>query len=145
VMHAVQFHPLVSSEQLPQSMGIADIALVTLRPGFEGLVVPSKLLGYMARGVPTIYVGPYSDAEELLANSHGGICFRNGDAIGMARAIRELIAHPDRLSWMGAALASYYQSELSRAHGLGKYGDVFDSAAINQREHRRKTVGAGDA
>src|SRR5256885_10913785 len=44
------FHDLVPAEDLPLSMGVADLALVTLRDGFEGVVVPNKLLGYMARG-----------------------------------------------------------------------------------------------
>ncbi|MGH8241281.1 MAG: glycosyltransferase family 4 protein [Steroidobacteraceae bacterium] len=128
VSHAVQFRPLVPSAMLPQSMGLAQIALVTLRKGFEGLVVPSKLLGYMARGVPTMYVGPYSDVEQTLYDSGGGACVRNGDAEGCARAIQSLIEDPGRLDALGRAASDFYEHRLSRASGLQEYSRVLRSA-----------------
>jgi glycosyltransferase involved in cell wall biosynthesis len=127
VAHAVQFRPLVPAALLPQSIGIAHVALVTLREGFEGLVVPSKLLGYMARGVPTFYVGPDSDVAQIIAASGGGACFRNGDSQGMAAAIRGLIDAPERLAAMGAAAARYYSDSLARPQGLSSYRKLIDS------------------
>lgn len=124
---AVQFHPWVPAEQLPQSLGLANIALVTLRQGFEGLVVPSKLLGYMARGIPTIYIGPHSDAERVLIASGGGRCFQNGDADGVAAEVHDLIEHPERLVEMGKAAANYYDTHLHRSKGLERYTELIDS------------------
>ena len=131
VLHAVQFRPLVPATRLPQSLGLAHVALVTLREGFEGLVVPSKLLGYMARGIPTIYVGPYSDVEQILVESGGGLCFRNGDAEALSCGIQSLIAGRDRLDVMGAAAARYYQSHLSRSKGLQKYAGLLNAVVQN--------------
>jgi len=128
VEHAVQFHPLVPATLLPHSLGLAHVAVVTLRQGFEGLVVPSKALGYMARGVPTVYVGQPSDVEQILLDSAGGVCVRNGDAAGMARAIETLIDRPERLETMGLAAKSYYESHLSRAAGLARYVNLINSA-----------------
>jgi glycosyltransferase involved in cell wall biosynthesis len=127
VEHAVQFHPLVPASLLPHSLGLADVAIVTLREGFEGLVVPSKALGYMARGVPTLYVGPPSDIEQILLDSAGGVSVRNGDAAGMARLIETLIDRPERLETMGLAAQSYYESHLSRTRGLARYVNLIDS------------------
>lgn len=129
VEHAVQFRDWVPASQLPQSLGLAQVALVTLRQGFEGLVVPSKLLGYMARGIPTIYVGPYSDVEQIVGASGGGVCFRNGDAEGLARAIQRMIDHPDELESMGRAAARYYEGHLSQSQGLRKYSSLIESLA----------------
>lgn len=127
VKHAVQFHPLVSAALLPQSAGLAQVALVTLREGFEGLVVPSKVLGYMARGVPTVYIGPPGDVEQMLLESGGGISLRNGDAAGVARAIQQLIDQPGALETRGAAARSYYQTHLSRTAGLERYAKLIDT------------------
>jgi glycosyltransferase involved in cell wall biosynthesis len=126
VAHAVEFRPLVSSVRLPQTIGIANVALVTLREGFEGLVVPSKLFGYMARALPTLYIGPPSDAELILTASGGGICCRNGAAAATADAIRRLSEDPQQLRSMGAAAALYYESHLSRAIGLAKHARLID-------------------
>jgi glycosyltransferase involved in cell wall biosynthesis len=128
--HAVQFRSLVPAALLPHSLGLADVALVTLREGFQGLVVPSKLIGYMARAVPTLYVGPYGDVEQLLIESGGGESVRNGDAEGMARVIQRLMEQPAQLARMGAAAEHYYQSSLSRSKGLEKYQRLVESVLI---------------
>lgn len=130
VTHAVQFRPLVSAAELPQSLGLAHLALVTLLEGFEGLVVPSKLQGYMARGVPTLYIGPHSDAERILVAADGGRCFRNGDADGIAQCVRELMERPDRLATMGASAASYYHHSLTQRSGLQKYQQLIEALLI---------------
>jgi colanic acid biosynthesis glycosyl transferase WcaI len=126
---AVQFRPLVPLEQLPHSLGIADLALVTLREGFEGLVVPSKLLGYMARGVPTLYVGPSSDAQTLIEDSAGGVSVRNGDVEALANALRALAADPQRLTQMSEAAERYYRLRLARQIGLEHYRAVLEQVA----------------
>jgi putative colanic acid biosynthesis glycosyltransferase WcaI len=127
VSHAVQFRALVTGDRLPQTLGLAQIALVTLRDGFEGLVVPSKLLGYMARGIPTLYVGPHSDVEQMLVESGGGICVRNGDAQAACSRLRELMSRAEDLASMGAAAERYYQDNLSQERALRKYVKLFDS------------------
>jgi glycosyltransferase involved in cell wall biosynthesis len=136
VTHAVQFRPLVPSDQLPQTLGLAQVALVTLREGFEGLVVPSKVLGYMARGIPTLYVGPHSDVEQMLKESGGGLCLRNGDARGVCQELEALMACPDRLAAMGGAAQQYYQRELSQQRGLQKYADLFDAVVAEAARAR---------
>lgn len=127
VEHAVQFRPLVSAAELPHSLGLAQLALVTLREGFEGLVVPSKLQGYMARGVPTLYVGPHSDAEQVLSASGGGKCFRNDAIQQIAEYVESLIERPEQLQAMTDAAVEYYNRHLGRASGLQKYERLIGS------------------
>jgi glycosyltransferase involved in cell wall biosynthesis len=127
VAHAVQFRPPVPADWLPQTLGLADIALATLRPGFEGLVVPSKVLGYMARGLPTLYVGPHSDIEQFLGRSQGGLSFRNGAVDELAASLQTLVSAPERLRAMGEAAERYYHATLSQSQGLHLYGEVVRS------------------
>jgi glycosyltransferase involved in cell wall biosynthesis len=133
VQQAVQFRSLVPAALLPHSLGLADIAVVTLREGFEGLVVPSKAFGYMARGVPTLYVGPPSDVEQVLCASAGGVCVRNGDATAVARAIEGFIERPERLQSMGVAAKGYYEAHLSKAAGLARYVRLVESVVTKSR------------
>ena len=118
---SVTFRALVPTELLPHSLGLADVALVTLRSGFEGLVVPSKALGYMARGVPTLYVGPPSDIQSIIDAAHGGICVPGGDVDRLAAALISLASDPQSLKRMGTAGEHYYRTHLSREIGLAKY------------------------
>ena len=62
----VIFKPLVDIDLLPFTMGLADLAYVSLRSNFQGNVVPSKFSGYLARGIPMIYVGPDSEIKKIL-------------------------------------------------------------------------------
>jgi glycosyltransferase involved in cell wall biosynthesis len=117
----VRFADLVPAQQLPQSMGLADLALVTLRPGFEGLIVPSKMLGYMARGIPVLYVGPRSDVDVMLARYGCGVGVTNGDVKAVHRALVELCDDPDRFESMGLAGQAAYEQQLAREHGLARY------------------------
>lgn len=135
IEHAVQFRQFVPADLLPHSLGLADVALVTLKRGFEGLVVPSKLLGYLARGVPTIYVGPPSDISFYLDDSGGGLSFANDSSSEMAQAMRHLLASPERLRSMGQSGQQYYSDRLAREIGLEKY-----SALLSETLAERASV-----
>jgi colanic acid biosynthesis glycosyl transferase WcaI len=132
LQHVVQFRAFVPFELLPHSLGLADAALVTLLPGFEGLVVPSKLLGYMARAVPTLYVGPDSDVSRLVELSHGGRCVPAGAVDEFADAVERWVRSGPDLRASGEAAAAYYAAHLSKAMGLAAYRDAV--ARVTGRE-----------
>ena len=121
IEHAVQFRPFVSSSLMPQSLGLANLALVTLREGFQGLVVPSKSLSYMARGIPMLYVGPASDVQQLIVAAGSGLCVENGDVHGLATALRRAIADREMLQQMGINGKRYYDEKLAQTIGLESY------------------------
>jgi hypothetical protein len=100
------------------------MALVTLGQGFEGLVVPSKALGYMARGVPTLYIGPPSDISSLLELSGGGPSFANGEVQAVADSLRELMKDPQRLMALGAHAQRFYDERLDRSMALNRYAEL---------------------
>jgi glycosyltransferase involved in cell wall biosynthesis len=127
---SVVFKPSVPFSLLPHTYGMADLGVVTLLPGFDGLVVPSKLLGNMARGVPTLYIGPAgSDVDVYVRDSGGGLSLVNGDVDGLARRIAELAGQPARLREMGVAARRYYEQFLSRDVGISNYGRLLDAVA----------------
>jgi colanic acid biosynthesis glycosyl transferase WcaI len=55
--------PFQPAPRLAESLSLADVHFISLRPGFEGLVVPSKAYGAMAVGRPIVYQG--SDCGEI--------------------------------------------------------------------------------
>jgi colanic acid biosynthesis glycosyl transferase WcaI len=120
----VQFQPLVPSEMLPQTIGLADVALVTLRDQFQGLVVPSKLMGYMARGIPTVYVGPRSDVSTIIEESAGGVCFAPCAIDALANELIRMSDDRCVLASMGRAAREFYRYRLARDHALSRYGEL---------------------
>jgi putative colanic acid biosynthesis glycosyltransferase WcaI len=136
VLDLVQVRPLVPLALLPHSLGLADLALVTLRPGFEGLVVPSKLLGTLARGVPTLYIGPPGDAWTLIEESGGGVAVANEDVDGVAALLERLATEPATLERFGRSGAEYYARHLARPIGLAKYVALLASVVARDRAPR---------
>jgi len=123
----VRFSDPLASERLPESFGIARLAVVTLQPGFEGLVVPSKLQGYMARGIPVLYIGPNSDIGQFIKRSLGGISIPCDDAEGVASTLIDLAADPRRLAMLGLHGRQFYDAEFAKAHGLARYESAIRS------------------
>ena len=82
-------------ERLRESLAAADAHLVSLLPGMEGLVVPSKFYGIAAAGRPTLFIGdPDGEIARLLARHDCGLCSAPGDAEALAAHIRLLAADP---------------------------------------------------
>ena len=123
----VRFSNLLPPERVPESIGMADVAVVTLRPAFEGLVVPSKLQGYMARGIPVLYIGPDSDVGRFIERSSGGISVPCGDVERVAATLAELAANHGRRAMLGRSGREYYEAEFAKVHGLAKYESTIRS------------------
>jgi colanic acid biosynthesis glycosyl transferase WcaI len=53
----VELLPFQPQERLPETLSAGDVHFVSVRDGFAGLVVPSKVYGIMAAGRPVLYQG----------------------------------------------------------------------------------------
>jgi glycosyltransferase involved in cell wall biosynthesis len=87
----VSFHAPQPRAALAPSLAAADVHLVTLRPGCERLVFPSKLYGITAVGRPVIFIGPVaSEVAEVVRNSGLGVTADRDDITAVVRGIRRL-------------------------------------------------------
>ncbi|MGA0849531.1 MAG: glycosyltransferase family 4 protein, partial [Chthoniobacterales bacterium] len=85
----VRFLPPQPKEELSAFLAAADLHLVSVRAGLEGLVVPSKAYGILAAGRPLLYVGgPDAEVARVIAESGCGTVVPNGDPTGLAEAIK---------------------------------------------------------
>ncbi len=117
----VRFLDHVTAQELPAVLGIAQLGVVTLRAGFEGVIVPSKLFGYLARGLPALYVGPEGDMSEVIRGADCGAVCPPGDAAGVAAVLQRARSDPALLErWSQRARAAYAQ-RYDRALGLSAY------------------------
>jgi colanic acid biosynthesis glycosyl transferase WcaI len=123
----VLFRELVPASRLPESLGLANLAVVTLRQGFEGLIVPSKVPGYLSRGVPVLYVGPSGDTSDLIGDSQCGRHLLPGDTEGVAAELVRAATDPEGLRASGERGRRYYEEHLSRELALARYLEVINS------------------
>ena len=106
----VVFRPYQERAQLPQSLTAPDLHLVTLRPEWEGLVMPSKLYGALAAGRPVVFVGdPEGDVARIVRRGLGLVASPDGMP-ALAAEIRALQRDPARCARMGAAARQAYEA-----------------------------------
>lgn len=78
-------------ERLGESLTLADVHLVSMIDGAEGLIVPSKLFGVLAAGRPVVYVGPAkSEIGRVIEEEGCGASIAIGDVEGFCTTIEKL-------------------------------------------------------
>jgi len=83
---------------LPYSLATADIAVITLDKGSEGLSVPSKTYYVMASGAALIALCEEDSEVALTIEKHDcGFVIKPGDTDAMTKAILELLRDEEKL------------------------------------------------
>ncbi len=98
----VRFLPYQPKELLHESFAAADAFVVSLKPGLEGYIVPSKLYGILAAGRPFVAaVDPSCEAATIATEHACGIVAPPGDSAALASAIAALCDDPEGARRMG--------------------------------------------
>ena len=107
--HNVGFAPFGDEETLRARLCAADLHLVSLRPDWAGLVVPSKFFASLAIGRPVVYAGPPdSEIARWIAEHDLGLHLTEDNVDDVAERLHRLIGDPEALSrWRDNALAVY--------------------------------------
>lgn len=96
------WHDYVPREELGASLAAADVHLISVKQGWEGMIVPSKVFGIMAAERPALFVGSAkSEAARVLADCGGGRIVAEGDGAALAREILALRDDPAAAAEMG--------------------------------------------
>jgi glycosyltransferase involved in cell wall biosynthesis len=117
----VRFLPYQEKSDLSESLGAADVHLVSLHAGLTGFIVPSKLYGVLAAGRP--YIAAIEDWSEpaMVAREFGcGVVVPPGDPKLLAQAIASLAAGDD-LDEMGKASRRAFEERFDRRRAAEAY------------------------
>lgn len=118
----VMLKPYQSEKALSESLSVGDVHYVSLLPGFEGLVVPSKSYGIMAVGRPIVYQGDArGEIARMVVREGIGHVVAPGDRSALRDRILELASDPEGRERMGAAARAALESRYSEAEGLAAY------------------------
>lgn len=108
--------PYQPLEKLPSLLAAADVHLVTMAEGMEGLVVPSKFFGVAGAARPTLFIGPESsEIARCVVDWECGQVFRVGDSVNLASAIERWAAQPEALQAMGRRALDGFRRYAERA------------------------------
>jgi len=121
-LHNVKVFPRVGHREYPDVLAAADIALVMLARGAEGVGVPSKFYNVLASGRPTIaVVAPNSEVALVLNEDNCGVQVTQGDPDRLAQVVRELAGDAERRKRLGHNA----RQALLQRYTLQQVGDHF--------------------
>ena len=110
----VRFNGYAPRERLSESLSSSDAHLVTLRPEFEGLIVPSKFSGVLAVARPVLFVGASDGAlARIIRENDCGFVIEQGDSDDLVRRIHELANDPGRARAMGLRGRRVYEERFA--------------------------------
>ena len=100
-----------SEEELEKRLAAADIHLISLRKGWEGVVVPSKFFGALAIGRPVIFSGPEESCIARWCQEYR-IGYLADDRT--PDELQKLIAEPEKLAQLRTRAFDVYQNNFSK-------------------------------
>jgi glycosyltransferase involved in cell wall biosynthesis len=123
------FKPYQPRSMLSQSLGAADVHVVTLRPELEGLVVPSKFYGIAAVGRPTIFIGDKNgEIATIIGETESGLCVAQGDVKGLADAIVTLRGDPRLRERMGRNARRAFELRFDKSIAVAAWRSLLHAA-----------------
>jgi colanic acid biosynthesis glycosyl transferase WcaI len=125
----VRFLPFFPGNKISSVLAAADAHIITVKPGLEGVVVPSKMYGILTAGKPIVAVAPRECDVASLGEAKGfSISVDPDDPARFAQLVRLLSRSPETLEKMGqAALAA--APEYDRSMELQKLVKILEEAA----------------
>ena len=112
--HNIRLAGFVSEAELPQRLGAADIHMISLRKGWEGIVVPSKFFGALAMGKPVLYCGSKdSDIGSWILKYDLGWVLDPDDINATADSLEQVLNEPDFSGRCRNRISACYRKEFS--------------------------------
>ena len=111
----IKILPFASLEELGDRLNAADIHLLSLKPKWNGIVVPSKFFGSLAAGKPVLYAGSATSCiGQWIQRYELGLLLDSDRIEQTADKLIEYSDNPDSLDdWKSAAYRTY-QEQFSR-------------------------------
>ncbi|MCE2881366.1 MAG: glycosyltransferase family 4 protein [Planctomycetaceae bacterium] len=117
-------------ERLGELLSAADVHLASMIPGWEGVMVPSKLYGTLGAARPVIWVGSEStEVARVLHEERCGLVVTPGDAEGFAAAVRTLADDAALRADMGARARRSLEERWGAPHALERWRTLIESLA----------------
>lgn len=133
----VRMFDFVPEAEYADLLASADVSLVTLEPGMEGICVPSKFYSILASGRATIaLMSPLCEVAQVIAESRCGIVLDQQDSSSLARALCRLADCPEEVTAMGCRARTTLLSNYTSEHVADAYYQTFQLSALQGRDRK---------
>lgn len=127
----LMFKPYQPRARLDQSLGAADVHLVSLQPALEGLIVPSKFYGIAAAGRPTIFIGdPDGEIGSVIRTAECGRCVRQGDVKGLVAAIWVMRRNAELRDRLGCNARRLFEEQYDKPIAVEKWRKLLREVGV---------------
>ncbi|MBN9046604.1 MAG: glycosyltransferase family 4 protein [Rhizobiales bacterium] len=134
----VMMKPFQPADQLSESLGAANVHLVSLKPELEHCIVPSKFYGVLAAARPTIFIGdPDGEIGSVVRDFRCGTALRPGDTSALVDAILHMKRSLMARTTMGNNARYLMETAYAREYGtavwqaaIGRLGQKNTSAVM---------------
>ena len=125
------FKPYQDQSELVNSLGAPDAHWVSLRPEFEGLIVPSKFYGIAAAGRAAISITD-ADGEiaRLVDRYKCGAVINPGDGDGLANLLELMIANRALGAEWGRNARAMIETHFSRTQAIDRWRELIQSLDV---------------
>jgi glycosyltransferase involved in cell wall biosynthesis len=111
----VRFENFISREAYPYLLKACSVGLVCLSPENKTPVVPGKILGHMATGLPVAaFLHAASDGHQLIADAGCGYSADSNDLDACVSVMRRLMDNTDQFQAIGASGQKYAAQHFSK-------------------------------
>ncbi|WP_348611535.1 glycosyltransferase family 4 protein [Halobaculum rarum] len=118
----VEFLPYQPWDDLPYSLTSADVSVVTVKEGFEGICVSSKLYTAMATGEPVLTIAqPDDDESRIVEQFDAGIHVSQGDVDGIVDAIERWKSTPELVEKQGKNAREAFEENFTVDESIDDY------------------------
>ena len=122
----IHLKPYQSRAALPQSLSSCDASFVSLIPGSEDTVAPSKLYGILAFSKPVLLIcSPHSSIAKSLTDSGSGLVCSQGDVRSLVENILTLFRSPEARASMSRNALKLYRTRYQKKVCLASYLKLF--------------------
>jgi glycosyltransferase involved in cell wall biosynthesis len=111
----ITFAGFIEEEKLSLRLAAADMHMISLRYGWEGVSVPSKFFGSLAAGRPLLYCGAQKSCiAELIINEKLGFVIKMNTIAAIADKLEEFSCNRNRIHQMQEQAFQFYNTHFSK-------------------------------
>ena len=113
---------------LKHSLGVPDVHWISLKPEFEGLIVPSKFYGIAAAGRPMIAITAQNGEVARLIQQHRcGLVIEPGNVDALVSALVALSTDAEGRAAMGARARAMLEANFTRRQAMERWRRLLQS------------------
>ena len=125
----IRFLDFFPAGKIPSVLAAADVHVITVKRGLEGVVVPSKMYGILAAGKPIVAVAPRETDAVSIGVPRGFAVSADPDKPEeVVSAVRQLVFNANKVKAMGEA-ARAAAPDYDRVKELQKFVKTIDGIA----------------